>query len=146
MLPSSHHTIRHHSHLDRESVCVFDEKGLDSEVLAEHCSLVNSSQGYSLICVEAPDKVGPGRGERRGEEGRGEEWRGEEWKGGERREGKAKGGEGREDEGKGGRHQRKERLIISMSLPPEQCHLACAYTHTYLHFTQQHIYSIINIT
>ena len=108
MLPFSHHTIRHHSHLDRKGVSIFDEEGLYSEALAECCSLVNSSQGYSLICVEAPDKVGPGRGERRGEEGRGEEWRGEEWKGGERREGKAKGGEGRKDEGKGGRHQEKK--------------------------------------
>ena len=79
MLPFSHHTIRHHSHLDRKGVSIFDEDGLYSEALAERCSLVNSSQGYSLICVEAPGKVGPGRGvEGRGEEGRGGEGRGGE--------------------------------------------------------------------
>ena len=110
MLPySTHHTTRHHSHLDREGVCIFDEKGLYSEALAEHCSLVNSSQGYSLICVEAPGKVGPGRGERSGGEGRGGEGRG----------------------GRGGRHQGKERLTMSMSLPPGQRYLAHAHTHTY---------------
>ena len=94
MLPSSHHTTRHHSHLDRESVCVFDEKGLDSEVLAEHCSLVNSFKGYSLICVEAPDK-GEGRGGERREEETGGEGRGVEGRGEEGRKGKGRGGEER---------------------------------------------------
>ena len=89
MLPFSHHTTRNHSHLNREGVCIFDEDGLYSEALAERCSLVNSSQGYSLICVEAPGKVGPGRGERSGGEGRG---------------GKERQGEEREDEGRGGKH------------------------------------------
>ena len=79
MLPySTHHTTGHHSHLDREGVCVFDEEGLYSGALAERRSLVNSSQGYSLICVAALGKVGPGREERSGGEGRGGEERGGE--------------------------------------------------------------------
>ena len=86
MLPySTHHTTGHHSHLDKEGVCVFDEEGLYSEALAEHRSLVNSSQGYSLICVEAPGKVGPGKGERRGGERREEKAR--EGRGGKERQG-----------------------------------------------------------
>ena len=107
MLPSSHHTTGHYSHLDREGVCVFDEEGLYSEALAEHRRLVNSSQGYSLICVEAPDKVGPGRGERRGEEGRGD-GRGGERSGGERSGGKGRGGKERQREGRGGKMREKE--------------------------------------
>ena len=38
MLPSSHHTTGHYSHLDREGVRIFDEEGLYSEALAERCS------------------------------------------------------------------------------------------------------------
>ena len=83
MLPySTHHTTGHHSHLDRKGVSIFDEEGLYSEALAERCSLVNSSQGYSLICVEAPGKVGPGgRGEGRGGKRRGGEGDTKEMKG-----------------------------------------------------------------
>ena len=127
MLPFSHHTTRHHSHLDREGVCIFDEEGLYSEALAECCSLVNSFQGYSLICVEAPGKVGPGRGERSGGEGRG----------GKEKQGEGRGGKMREEEEERLKKRKVDHIHVTFTREMSSC--PCTHTHTYLHFTQHHI-------
>ena len=121
-MPSSHHTTGHHFHLNREGVCVFDEDGLYSEALAEHCSLVDSFQGYSLICVEAPGKLRSDLGEGRGGEGRGEEGRGGE-----------------------GRQTPKKRKVDHIHVTSTRAMSSCLCTHTRILIFHTAPYSTINI-